>query len=147
MFNLHDIRCIYVFRADHVVLDNKMGCSFMGKTIWCALSAPELPMFLGQVFPLCTSTCLLLSEATPIKPQQHVLFLIMCLVCFYVWVCAHEYGFCAGHKSMVSFPEGGVTRGCELPYVVAEKWTRDLCKCRACPLSVSPISWPKQFWY
>ena len=41
LLSLYSVTCVYVFRADHLVLDNQSLCSALGKTISPALSYPQ----------------------------------------------------------------------------------------------------------
>lgn len=33
---VYNVTCMYVFRADHLVLGNQLTCSFLGKTFACS---------------------------------------------------------------------------------------------------------------
>ena len=46
IYHSFNVACTYVFRADPWVLDRKLLCSSLGKTISSALSIPQFPVVL-----------------------------------------------------------------------------------------------------
>ena len=46
MMNPYNVACRYVFKMDHLALDNQLVCSLLGKATSPALSFPQLPIVL-----------------------------------------------------------------------------------------------------
>lgn len=51
LFSQYDFICIYVFRTDHLALENSLVCSFLGRSNFPALSFPRWMMVLVGSMP------------------------------------------------------------------------------------------------